>query len=266
MINTCRGASKAILDEAYARIGLGPENKITDELVRCEREELGEYDYFLSPNPRVEESLIDAGIDRAKVLRSSYGWSPASFGSGTRIDKQEFRALFIGRISVRKGIPQLLAAWRKSGVAGELLLVGPVEEALKPLVGQYLRGDGVRLASFDLNLEQFYKSSDIFVFPSLEEGDPLVTYEAAGCGLPVVATSMGSANIIKHGVNGFVVPSYDVDALAQAISDLASSPALRNRLAVQATRDAQNFTTDRVGHERARILRDVLTSGDRAMT
>jgi glycosyltransferase involved in cell wall biosynthesis len=159
---------------------------------------------------------------------------------------------------VRKGVPQLLAAWKKSGTTGELLLVGSVEPAIKPLLASYLGGRGVRVAGFDFALERFYKSADIFVLPSIEEGDPLVTYEAAGCGLPVVATPMGSANIVKHGVNGLIVQPYDIDGLAQAISRLANSPELRNRLAQQAAKDAQNYTVEKIGKERAAILRHVL--------
>jgi glycosyltransferase involved in cell wall biosynthesis len=171
-----------------------------------------------------------------------------------------FRALFVGRISVRKGVPQLLAAWRKSGVDGELLLVGNVEPALERMIASYLDVPGIRLAGFDVKLEKFYKSSDIFVLPSLEEGDPLVTYEAAGCGLPVVATAMGGANIIKDGVNGLVVEPHDVDGLAHAISVLANSPELRMKLGQQAAKDAQNYTTEKIGKERARLLRGVLNA------
>ena len=215
---------------------------------------------FFLQTRRVEKSLIETGLNPAKILRSSYGWSPSSFASSVGDESRKgFRALFIGAIGVRKGVPQLLAAWKKSGVVGELLLVGGVEPVLKPLLVPYLEGHGVRLADFDFELGRFYKSADIFVFPSLEEGDPLVTYEAAGCGLPVVTTPMGSANIIKHGINGLVVDPYDIDGLAQAISSLANSPELRSRLALRAAKDAENFTTEKVGNERARILSSLLT-------
>ncbi len=96
------------------------------------------------------------------------------------------------------------------------------------------------------------------MFPSLEEGDPQVTYHAAGCGLPVIATPMGAGNIIKDGRNGLVVKPLDVDGLAQAIARLAGSPDLRRRLGAQAALDAQEFTYERVGAARAGILRNLL--------
>lgn len=267
MINTFTGTAKRILDEAYARLGLAPSHTITDATVRREREELELYDYIVSPNPRIEKSLIDAGLNPARILRSSYGWSPSSFASSVGdAGRKGFRALFIGSIGVRKGVPQLLTGWKKSGVVGELLLVGSIEPTLEPLIAPYLKDHRVRLAGFDFELGKFYKSADIFVLPSIEEGDPLVTYEAAGCGLPVVATPMGSANIVKNGVNGLVVEPYDVDSLAQAISKLANSDELRKRLALQAAKDAQNYTVEKVGKERAEMLSGLLATRSRALS
>lgn len=259
MINTCTETAKVILDDAYARLEMQPAHGITDEVVRRERKELELHDYIFSPSPMVEKSLIETGVDPHKILRSSYGWLPSRFALSVGDERRMgFRALFVGTICVRKGIPQLLAAWEKSGVVGELLLAGQVEPSLKPMLAPYLEGHGVRLAGFVSDVGPLFKSADVFVFPSLEEGDPLVTYEAAGCGLPVITTLMGSANIIRDGVNGLVVGPYDVDGLAQAISVLANSPELRNRLARQAAKDAQNYTYERVGNERAKILAGLL--------
>ena len=265
MINTCIGTRKAILDDAYDRLGLQPDNRITrpitDERVNFEREELKLYDHIFSPNPMVEKSLIETGVDASKILRSTFGWSPSKFASSVGDkNKKGLVALFVGDICVRKGIPQLLAAWKKSGVKGELVLAGEVEASLKPLLAPYLEGHHVKLAGFVFDVGRLYKAADIFVFPTLEEGDPLVTYEAAGCGLPVITTLMGRANIIQHGINGLVVSPFDVDGLAQAISRLANSPDLRSQLARQAAHDAQNFTYEKVGKQRAGILSGLLAA------
>lgn len=261
MINTCTQTAKVILDDAYARLGLRPAHNITDDLVEQEQNELALHDYIFSPSPMVEKSLIQIGVDPGKILRSTYGWLPFRFLSNVAEKKGDrFRALFVGTICVRKGVPQLLAAWKRSGVSGELLLAGEVEPCLKPLLAPYLERYGVRLAGFVSDVASLYKSADVLVFPSLEEGDPLVTYEAAACGLPVITTLMGRANIIDDGINGLVVSPFDVDGLAQAISTVANSSEVRSRLGRQGALDAQRFTYDRVGNERARILSEVLAS------
>ena len=261
MINTTEATVRTILDEAYRRLGLAPAHGITDASVEKERAELKLHDFIFSPNPRVEDSLVRSGIDPAKILRSTYGWSPeryaASSGDTTR---QGFKVVFVGSLCIRKGLPQLLAAWTKSGVAGELLLVGSMEDSVKPVVMPFIGQHGIRWAGFVNDVGRLYKSADVLAFPSLEEGDPLVTYEAAGCGLPVIATPMGSANIIRDGVNGLMVKPYDVDGLAQAIATLAHKPELRRRLAARAASDAQNFTYEKVGRERAKILSGTLAA------
>ncbi len=264
MINTGMWTAKPILDEAYHRLGL-QHHIITEEMVQKEREELPLHNYFFASNQMVEKSLFEAGVNPTRILRTTFGWLPSRFSSSVgEENRKDFRALFVGNVCVRKGIPQLLAAWKKSGVKGELLLVGPVEESLKPLIAPYLDGHGVRLAGFVSDVGPFFKSADVFVFPSLEEGGPLVTYEAMGSGLPVITTTMGDARVVKDGVNGLLVDPYDVDGLARAILALANSPELRNQLGRRAVDDAQNYTYDKVGDERARMLSGLLAthSGD----
>jgi glycosyltransferase involved in cell wall biosynthesis len=79
----------------------------------------------------------------------------------------------------------------------------------------------------------------------------------------VITTLMGRANIIDDCINGLVVSPFDVDGLAQAISIVANSSEIRSRLGRQGALDAQRFTYDRVGNERARILSEVLGSVDK---
>src|SRR5262249_54195414 len=144
MINTCIATRKVILDDAYARLGLHPDNRITRpvtvERVNREREELKRYDYIFSPNPMVEKSLVEIGVDPSKILRSSFGWSPSRYASSVGEKRSKgLVVLFVGDVCVRKGIPQLLAAWEKSAVKGQLILAGEVEASLTSLIAPYLR-------------------------------------------------------------------------------------------------------------------------------
>lgn len=263
MINNCSETSKRILDEAYDRLGLQPpdQRRITEKRIENQRKELRLYDYIMSCNPHIDKSLLENGIDRAKIIRSSFGWSPDKLALSNRDEgRKGFRALFIGGDTVRKGLPQLLAAWKKSHVSGELLIVGAIEPSLKAHLGSLLSGSDIRLLDFVTDLGRLYKSADVFVFPSLEEGDPQVTYEAAGSGLPIITTPMGAAQIIKNDVNGLIVHPYDVDGLAEAIFRLAHFPDLRRRLGNKAADDALSFTYEKVGLQRAALLTRLLAA------
>jgi glycosyltransferase involved in cell wall biosynthesis len=95
----------------------------------------------------------------------------------------------------------------------------------------------------------------VFVFPTHEEGGPLVTYEAAACGLPSIVSPMGAGRIVRDRHEGLVVNPLDVDVLADAISMLAGSPTLRQELGSQATVRAQDFTWEKVGETFSQQLR-----------
>lgn len=75
------------------------------------------------------------------------------------------------------------------------------------------------------------RQADIFVLPSYEEGLPVTILEAMAVGLPVVATPVGGIpQVITDGMNGFLIPPGDIDALASSILRLAQAPALRQRM------------------------------------
>ena len=260
MTNTFRGTAKAILDRAYSQLDLEPAHGITLESVECEREELALYDYVFASNPFVETSLVEAGVKPRRILRSSFGWSSTRFfvEQENALAKNGLRFLFVGTVCVGKGVPQLLAAWKNGGVKGELLLVGRVEEAIKPLLSSYLEDNSVRFLDFIPDIGPIYRSADVFVFPTLTEGGPQVTYEAAACSLPILTSPMGAGRLIQNGINGLVVEPDDVDGFANALKQLATSRELRDRLARQANIDAREFTYEKIGRERAFVLKGLI--------
>lgn len=260
MINTFRGTAKKILDQAYKQHGLRPSHAITDESVEQEREELAEYDFIFASNSLAETSLLEAGVESTRIVSSSFGWSPSrfSFSPKKRNKRAGFVTLFVGALCVRKGVLELLAAWQRSRVGGKLVLAGKVEEAIKPLLKPYLTNNSIRILDYVSDVGSLYYSADIFVFPTLEEGGPQVTYEAAGCGLPVITTPMGAGRIIRHNVNGFIVEPNDIEGLAKAIVQLADSKELCNRFSRQAVFDAQQFTYEKIGLARSAQLKILL--------
>src|SRR5690606_32021817 len=121
--------------------------------------------------------------------------------------------------------------------------------------------DGVELLPFTPNLGDLYRSCDVFVFPTLEEGGPQVTLEAGGCGLPVITTPMGASRMVEHGRNGLIIEPGDVEGLAAAMTLMASDAHLRQRFARLIEEDVKAFAYDRVSDARASILKALLKSG-----
>jgi asparagine synthase (glutamine-hydrolysing) len=82
--------------------------------------------------------------------------------------------------------------------------------------------------STDRKLAEYYRACDIFVMPSSKEGFGLVFLEAMAFGKPVIGGNFGGTpDLIKDGVNGFLVKCNDPDALAGRITLLLASPELR---------------------------------------
>lgn len=266
MINTFQGSARLILDAAYARQGLPPSHTIRDEAIAEELAELALYDYVFAPSPSVQASLLDAGVARNRILSTSYGWLPSRFGDiapEREPAERGVRALFVGAIGVRKGVPELLEAWKRSGVVGELTLVGSIEASIAPLVERALGEGSVRHVPFTSRVEDYYASADLFVFPTHEEGCPQVVMEAAACGLPVITTPMGAAHLVADGANGIVIAPGDVGALADALARLAGDPERRRRLAAAIHADARAFTYPRLSRERGQTLAALLDQRSR---
>lgn len=85
---------------------------------------------------------------------------------------------------------------------------------------------------FKDDMSSIYTIGTIFSFPTMYgEGIPTVLLEASACSLPLVATNIpGCRDVIKHGVNGFLIPPQDPQALAEAIEKLLADPGLRENM------------------------------------
>jgi len=93
-------------------------------------------------------------------------------------------------------------------------------------------------------LPQFYGDADVFVFPTLLEGLGLVVLEAMASGLPVITTARGPDEVVRDGIDGFVVPIRDADAIAERLRILQCNPDLRAEMGRRARERAMEFSWD----------------------
>lgn len=250
--NCAKLVAREILAEAYAHFGQSPE-WLSDELIAKEQEELHLADAIFCPSPMVATSLKRIGIPEESLLHSSYGWNPARFGQ-TRLVLPDYTdgptLIFVGSICVRKGAHLLLEAWARAGIKGRLVLVGNIEELISERFASSLARDDVIHVPFTSDIASYFHAADWFVFPSLEEGDPLVTHEAGGCGLPMLLSPMGAGSFAQHEVHGLIIDSTDVASWAEAIASLPDRAEQRLEFARNASARAAEFTYDKVGRRR----------------
>jgi glycosyltransferase involved in cell wall biosynthesis len=103
-----------------------------------------------------------------------------------------------------------------------------------------------------------YGWADAFLLPSLCEGSATVTYEALAYGLPVICTP-NTGSVVRDGIEGFVVPIRDPNAIAGRIEELAANPERRTRMGQDARLRARDFTLEAYGQ---RLLAALNTSSD----
>jgi glycosyltransferase involved in cell wall biosynthesis len=147
------------------------------------------------------------------------------------------RVLFVGRLIPRKGCDGLLRACaeaRSNGLAMELIVVGtgPEEVRLRALAEDL--AVPVRWKGFvdQPGLARVYAEADVFAFPTLDDPFGIVVLEAAAAGLPLIASPHGgaTADLVRDGVNGYVVEPTDTKAMSSALARLATDPTLRSRM------------------------------------
>ena len=150
--------------------------------------------------------------------------------------------MYAGGLSKQKGINYLLEAYASLDLANsELLLVGDEYPDIKDTLSRY-KGlyKHVRFVPQD-KLVHYYQQSSVFVLPSLQDGFGMVTYEAAGCGLPLIVTKNVGADV-RDKRDGFVVPVRDSNTLASKLMFLYDNPQLAYEMGMSARQYVQQFT------------------------
>ena len=146
-------------------------------------------------------------------------------------DQQQFQFLYVGQLIPRKGVNLLLDAWSRlqslSSKRTSLWIVGDgVQE-------QALRGQVYKLGLKNVNfigqidytsLGYWYKSCDVFVFPTLEDTWGMVALEAMAFGKPILCSKYaGAAELVCYGENGFIFDPRNPDKLAEVMLKLTNS-------------------------------------------
>lgn len=154
--------------------------------------------------------------------------------SAIGVDDDTALLLYVGRMKVEKGIPELLEALsevrgRQPGV--RLLLVGPDEDRL------FVDGapSGTIVVGYTNEVPAYMAAADVLVLPSHREGFGSVIIEAAACGIPSVASRIyGLTDAVVDGVTGVLHPPRDPAAIAQSLARLLEDSETRRRMGTAA--------------------------------
>lgn len=187
-----------------------------------------------------EQSFIAHGFPKERLVRVPFGVDTRRFRMSDAVITERverlrhttdpLRVLYVGALSYRKGLFDLERVVTRLGHRGfEFSFVGPVlpeAEAAAARMQAHARMVG-KLPEHELPHE--YARADIFLFPTIEDGFPIVLTQARAAALPIITTSHGAGTDIVTSVDeGWIVPIRDAAATEACLLDLGAD---RNRLA-----------------------------------
>ncbi|MBI2910970.1 MAG: glycosyltransferase family 4 protein [Chloroflexi bacterium] len=230
---------KRLLAEEQAVFGHGGDSTVPEPVLRRCLQEYEAADCVLVPSQFAYQSFLELGFPEEKLKLLPFGVDLERFRPAAQ-EPEIFRVLYVGQLTLRKGVPYLLRAWRELDLAeAELVLVGVPGPRDREWLSS-LRTPSVQVYGYTPDLPSHYRRSSVFVFPSIEEGSAQVTYEALAAGLPVV-TTFNAGSLVRDGIEGFIVPIRDVQGLKDRLRILRERPELRQEMRVAARRWAEQY-------------------------
>ena len=231
-----------------------------DYLLAAERTEHELADRIVAGSSYCRNTLVEQGVPPDKIVVNSYGVERigGDFAPPTDRADRPLRFLFLGFLSLRKGLPLLLEAWEKAGLRdAELVLAG----GIRPEHRHFLPQDNtVRYAGFVPRsaLPSFLAQNDVNVLPSYSEGFAISLIEAMAAGLPIVATDhTGAPDIVSTGRDGFLMPVGDVEALVERLRWFAANREKIPAMSAAAKRKSEEFTWKRYGEKYEAMLHEL---------
>jgi len=199
LVHDCPGVhpyfEARILEEAAERAGMQTHKRAGFGLMKSRK--LREYalaDVLMVYSDFHRKSFQEQGYPSARIFQSAL-WADSSIWyrdaldyPGCTIPKKPLKLLFVGSISLRKGIPFLLDAIAQCGAAVELTLVGSLQFGTHPSWVEKTNNVTYLGPQSKTQLRNTYQSHDVLVLPSVCDSFGFVALEAMACGLPVVMT------------------------------------------------------------------------------
>lgn len=201
-------------------------------------------DYICVPSTFALRSHLEHGVPKEKLLLMPHATEP-TYESLARQRRPDgiFRILFVGTITQRKGIKYLLDAVLQLGRTDvELVLVGDKVGSQVPMQ-EYSKY--VRWVPYveHVHLRDYFDEADVFVLPTLYDAFGLSALEAMAAGLPVIVSEncVAGSDVVRDGIDGFVVPIRDPEAIAVRLAVLIDDAEKRERMGVRARERVAEF-------------------------
>lgn len=257
-INTRMKSARAVLDTAYDALGEPPRHGITDARIAEEEAKWQLASAIFTPSPATEQATIGSPLEQSNLL-CSYGTELSPLAPETGCNKADtVNFIFVGYACVRKGLHLLLETWKTMPAHCHLTLVGHIEPLIARRFADVLNSDRVRSVGFTKNVRRHLREADVFVLPSLEEGDPLVTYEAANAGLALAVSDLGGGRLMAETNCALRLDPADMEQMRDVLLSLAKDVEARAHWGQAARKAVSRFDWAEVARRRSIALQSLV--------
>src|SRR5436190_2646336 len=237
---------------------------------------------LVAVSPEVRDDLVALGIaprEKFTVVRLGIELDERvgghADGGETRrllgIAPDRFVVGWIGRMTGVKRTDDVLLAVRRlrdRGVDAVLCMVGdgPDRDVVEVRAHQLGIVRDSLFLGYQEDVARFYAAFDALILPSANEGTPVSAIEALAGGRPVVATDVGGVpDVVRDGVDGFLVEPGDVDAMADRLARLAADADLRRRMGEAGAESVhERYAVERLLDDVDALYRTLLTGSPRS--
>ena len=208
-------------------------------------------DQILVPSKYCKDSAINMGAESKKLSLVPYGIKEDIFNFKSNFKKG--RILFVGQISLRKGIHYFAEAARilkEKGRKYEFVAAGSLH-----INTNHSLLNGIKILGHIPRNEIIYQylNADIFVLPTLVEGMAIVHLEAMACGLPVITTP-NCGSVVSDSKEGFIIPIRNSQKLASKIEEIVENRDLREEMSIRCKKKAMQYTWQNYSNKLLEVL------------
>ncbi len=236
-----------LLAEEADMLGVPFNKSAPDFLERC-IEEYAIADTIVVPSNYTKRSFINLGFPESSLRLISLGpnFEPKqSFMANLPSQTDTFVVGVVAGSLLRKGLRYLIEAWIELKLPNSKLRlkcsVGELKSA--PQLWQAIEATpNIEIVGYMKNLEDFYRSCDLFCLPSVDDGFGMVVFEAIACGCPVLVTeNVGASDMVVSGKTGYIVEARNANALADKIQLLFNNRDKLNEMAYHCIEYYENY-------------------------
>lgn len=185
-----------------------------------------------------------------------------------KVNEKSNQLLFVGQISPRKGLIDLLKAIKivikkipdvKLDIIGNVLTKRYFDTLISYTKTNKLE-ETINFVGYlnDKELKQKYSEATLFVFPSYEESQGIVLLEAMACGIPVVASNIGGIPfVVEDGKTGVLFECGNVEELAEQITVLLKDEKLRKKMGAAGRERAEEFSWAKIADQTVAVYREI---------